>query len=81
MYYDYGDKILFLFACIYFKKSANLYQNEWKLPHVFITTSRKFRGRLTVVETVKRICLIESTALKGWHYYYCTVLLRNDECK
>ena len=45
----------------------------------FITTFRKFRGRLTVVETVKRICLIESTALKGWHNYYCTVLLRNDD--
>ena len=34
MYYDYGNKILFLFACIYFKKSANLYQNKWKLRHV-----------------------------------------------
>ena len=27
MYYDYSNKI-FLFACIYFKKSANLYQNN-----------------------------------------------------
>ena len=44
----------------------------------FITTFRKYR---VVVETVKRICLIELTALKGWHNYYCTVLLRNDECK
>ena len=47
----------------------------------FITTFRKSRGRLTVVETVKRIYLIESTALKGWPNYYCTVLLQNDECK
>ena len=34
MYYDYGNKILFLFVCIYLKKSASLYQNEWELPHV-----------------------------------------------
>ena len=34
MYHDYGNKILFLFACIYLKKSASLYQNEWKLPPV-----------------------------------------------
>ena len=34
MYYDYGNKILFLFVCIYFEKSASLYQNEWKLHHV-----------------------------------------------
>ena len=42
MYYDYSNKILFLFACIYLKKSASLYQNEWKLPQVLYQHSVNF---------------------------------------